>query len=353
MANNINLSRKTLIFAKVEGTYNTTVTPTTAASASSDAMVLYDETNPTQIDTKVVDRQVIRSSYSKNPNLKGRQLYMIQPKTMLMGSPGNFYNTATGTYDGHTGETPNGATPVKVSFLDVLFRSCGMQANIQSASLSIVYTPRSSGFESATIWTYMDGILHKAYGCVGNITFNGKAGEGVDVACDLKGNLASTPVTFGGSNPTPTYPVDRKIMAENYAMTISDFTTASTSPIVRSFSFDPGCQIIERADLNSAKGLFGLYVVDRQPKLNITVEVDNISTWNPFTNLASSSLLTTVDLTHGGTGAGNTGERWHFRFPNCETRDVKMADDQGVRIYNISYDITSVTDDGDWYICQY
>lgn len=355
MPNNINLSRKTMVFARVEQTYNTTVPIITTATPTSDAMVLYDETNPTQIDTKVVDRQVIRSSYSKNPNLKGRQLYSIQAKTMLMGSPGVFYNPATQTYDGHTGEIPtNAASPVKASFLDVLFRCCGMQATMAtSTSLSIVYTPRSSGFESATIWTFMDGILHKAYGCVGNMTFNGKAGEGVDIACDIKGNLGATPVTFGGSNPVTTYPLDRKIMAESYAMTVNDASGMTlANPIVRSFSFDPGCQIIERADLNSAKGLYGLYIVDRQPKLNITVEVDNQSSWNPFAGLTSSTTLAAVDFTHAAS-VTNYGEKWHFRFPQCQTRDVKIADDQGVRIYNISYDVVSSTDDGDWYICQY
>ena len=350
MANSINLSRKTLIFAKLEQTYNTEVTPTTTATASSNAMVLYDETNPVQIDTKVVDRQVIRGSYSKNSNLKGRQLYMIQPKTMLMGSPGVFYNPTTQTYDGHTGETPPGSG-IKVSFLDVLFRSCGMQATISgSSSLSIVYTPRSGSFESATIWTYMDGILHKAYGCVGNMTFEGRAGEGIDVSLDLKGNISSGSPTFPGSNPSPTYPLDRKIMAESYGMTISDFTIGSTSPIVRSFRFDPGNQIIERADLNSAKGLYGLYIVDRQPKLDVTVEVDASSSWNPFTNLTSSSNLVSMALTHGGSA---NAERWRFSFPSLQTRDVKMADDQGVRIYNISYDVVSATDDADWMITQY
>lgn len=349
MANSINLSRKTLMLAKMETAYNTAATPA-SSTTSSNAMVLYDETNPVQIDTKVVDRQVIRASYSKNSNLKGRQLYMIQPKTMLMASPGVFYNPSTGTYDGHTGEAPPGSG-VKASFLDVLFRACGMQATMQASSLSIVYTPRSSGFESATIWTYMDGIIHKAYGCVGNMTFEGRAGEGIDVSFDLKGNMSATVPTYS-TNPATVYPQDRKIMAEQYAMTVSNFGVSSTSPIVRSFRFDPGNQIIERADLNSTKGLYGLYIVDRQPKLDLTIEVDSQSGWDPFTSLASSlsSDLVAVDFKHG---VSTTGERWHFSFPQCQTRDVKHADDQGVRLYNISYDIVASTDDADWMIVQY
>lgn len=349
MANSINLSRKTLILAKTEQSYNTIATITPSADVFSNAMVLYDETNPTQIDTKLVERQVVRASYSKNPNLKGRQLYMIQPKTVLMGSPGIYYDTTAMTYDGHTGEAPPGSG-IKVSFLDCLFRACGMKATMGSASLSMVYTPRSSGFESVSINTYADGILHKAYGCVGNVTFEGKAGEGIDVSFDFKGNVATSGNLVYGSNPTVTYPQDRKIMAESYGMTISDFTVGSTSPIVRSFRFDSGNQIIERADLNSSKSLYGLFITDRQPKLDVTVEVDGNSSWNPFTNLASSSNTVAVSLTHGGSA---NGERWRFSFPTLETRDVKMADDQGVRVYNISYDIISTTDDGDWMISQY
>lgn len=350
MANAINLSRKTAVFAKVEKTYNTIETIATSG-ATSNALVLYDEVNPLQIDTKIVDKQVIRASYTKNPNLVGRQLYTIKPKTVLMGSPGVFYNPATGTFDGHTGEAVTGSANgvVKASFFDALLRGAGMKSTINaSTSLSIVYTPRSSGHESLSIDVYVDGWKHRAYGCIGNVMFEGRGGEALDVTFDYKGNIYQTSNPSYAGNPTVTYPVDIKQLAGSYALSMT--TTSTVTPIVRSFKFDSGNQVVERADLNSSLGLYGLYIVDRKPTLELVMEVDSASTFNPWTDLAAGTAADLV-FTHGS-NSSTSGKTWKFVFPtsSLQMRNVQYGDDQGIRTYNISYDIVSTTDDGEWTI---
>jgi hypothetical protein len=343
MANSTpNLTRKTLVLAKTDASFGAANTAINEeASASSNAMLLFDEMNPISMDVSVVEKQIVRSSLTKSKNLIGRRLYNLKPKTMLSNAGGA--DTSTTVATGVT-KTNGGLPP----FFSPLLRACGMQQSI-GGSVSVLYRPRSSGFESATAVVYADTIKHQVTGLVGTFSIDGTAGEGIELSFDMKGNYA---LPTAGTLPSPTYPLDEKVLCQSETIRVVPSTgaIATFTPIVRSFKMDLGGTTVERKDANSAFGLYGLYFVDRKPTFELVVEVDIIGNFDPFSNLASSTgSITThaVSFLHGaGTSAGaaNIG----FYFGSLQVKDVQYQDDGGIRTYAISYDVFNATDDQDF-----
>ena len=335
-----NLSRKTLIIANVQSdTTAFTSTWFTPASASNRTLLLWDEVNPISMDVKVLDQQVIRASLSQNQQLVGRRLWMLKPKTMVMCSPGADYTNSTGA-------SPIAGVP---PFFGPLLRGCGLQETV-SLSASVVYTPRSSGFESVAFYVWTDAILHKMFKAFGNCVFEGRAGEGIDMSYDFKGtfNLPDNSISL----PAPTYPADSKLLVQSEALTIDAYNTGgSNAPIVRSFRFDLGINVIERGDLNSAFGLYGLYITDKKPTLEIVMEVENALSGNgsidPFGDIADATGAVTtysIAMLHGS----SSPNKFKFNWPYAQLKDVQYQDDQGIRTYQLSFNLTSVPDDGEY-----
>lgn len=356
MALTPNLTRKTLVLARRESSYGTDATPG-YTGANSSAMLLWDEVNPIQIDTKILDQQVVRASFSKYPDLVGRSLYRLKPKTMLMTTPGGGHSHSDAGFTSGTGDKCGTAAVAGIPpFFGPLLRACAVSERVNSSS-SVVYSPISSGFSSATAYVWADGLKHVTTGLYGTATFEGRAGEGIDIMFDMQGNYAEpTSVSIPAS---VTYPVDGKKLVEKESLTISSgyvapvshgVQTPVTGPIVRSFKFDLGVNVIERPDMNSPYGLFGLWPTDRKPTLDLVIEVENnLATTSPYFNpwnilTSGSSSLQTITFTHGITAA----QRSEFTFSSCQLREVAYSDDNGVRTYNLSFGLVSSTDDADY-----
>jgi len=221
---------------------------------------------------------------------------------------------------------------------------------------------------------YADKIKHVSSSVFGTFTLSGNAGEGAELQFDMRGtyNLPTTATTV----PTPTYPKDNKklIQAGVSANSEAGWSIGATNgdgtggfvagdPIVRSFTFDAGVNVIERMDANSQFGLQGLFITDRTPTLELVVEVEsdlatasdpggNNSIFNPMSDLADASgeqVRHEIKFIHGddGTELGSF-EKIGFLFPAAQLVDVQYADDQGIRTYTLSYNITSDLDDRDY-----
>lgn len=346
-----NLTRKTLVTIASEDTYGVDASPATSGSGSG-AYLLFDEINPLQIDTQVVEQQSVRASYSKRQDLIGRQLWMLRPKTMIMGSPGaDISNTAalagvdplTGTGQNAGGAPTDGLPP----FFNHLLKACAMSETIDT-STSVQYKPVSSGFDSATAHVWADNHKTIIKGLYGNVTFEGRAGEALTMDFDLKGVYDKPePVNI----PTDTtYPADNKVLVQNEALVINN--GSAYTPIVRSFRFDVGNQIIERRDMNSSRGLYGIFISDRRPTLELVVEVDALGTFDPFDDIANETtgINTThaISFRHGG--AGTSANESKFTFNKCQLTNVQYQDDQGIRTYAFSYNLTPDADDDDFAI---
>jgi hypothetical protein len=357
MAVTPNLTRKTLVLAKRESSYADGTTTPTSSGKNSGAMLLWDEVNPISIDTTILDQQVVRASFSRYPDLVGRSLYMLRPKTMLMTTPGGGHVSPDSGFS--TGDKTGDAAAAGVPpFFGHLLRACSTSEAVNSSS-SVIYSPTSSSFSSACAFVWADGLKHIARGLYGTAVFEGRAGEGIDISFDMKGNY--TEPTSVAIPTSVTYPADGKRLVEQESLTISSgyvapvshgVQTPVTGPIVRSFRFDLGVEIIERRDMNSPYGLFGLWPTNRKPTLDLVIEVENnLATTSPYFNpwsilTSGSSALQTVTFTHGSAAAS----RSTFTFGSCQLRDVQYQDDQGIRTYALSFNIVSTTDDGDYTI---
>lgn len=392
MASNPNLTRKTLILAATETTSGTDEiglsTDFYGSGVSSTAFLAFDEINPLSIDFNVVDVAPVRASLTPQKNLIGRKLVNVRPKTMWMNSPGvDFINLTDSGAAGSQGTASepfpptavrgyglatntgtsavSGNTSHQAPFFGSLLRACGLK-QVNAYSASVIYTPRSSTFETATVYVYADQILHKTTGCVGTFTLAGTAGEGIELQFDLQGNYEAP--TGGNTIPSVKYPADNKRLMSFARTTIEEggnsavgYAAGSTPsrPIIRSFNFDAGVTVTERGDINSSEGLYGLFITDRAPTLDLVVEVENLLAesgaepgFNPILDMANANPHN-ITFQHGGSatsGAGTAHEKTLFQFPQAQLVDVQYGDDAGIRTYNLSYQLTSTTDDGEYTI---
>jgi len=403
MAQQPNLSRKTLIVAGTEAVSGedaiAKASPFITAGSTnpaSMAFLAYDEINPLSVDFNVVDTSPVRASLTPQKQLIGRKLVNIRPKTMWMNSPGvdfvNLTDSPANNYprddSGSPGANPEytttagsdhdycvvtntgtsvttGDTSGHAPFFGSLLRACGLK-QVNELSASVVYTPRSSSFETATVYVYADQILHKSTGCVGTFTLAGTAGEGIELMFDLQGNYIAP--TGANTQPALRYPADNKKLMNFSRATIEKYASAgdavgyqggssSEGPIIRSFNFDAGVTVTERGDINSAEGLKGLFVTDRAPTLDLVVEVENRLAssgaspgFNPIQDM-SDAYTHNIVFQHGGTASSGTAHsKTKFTFPEAQLVDVQYGDDSGIRTYNLSYSLTAVADDGEYKI---
>ena len=63
-----------------------------------------------------------------------------------------------------------------------LLRACGF-AEVITAGVRVDYVPISTGFESATIYWYDDGVLHKGLGARGTASLKLSVGEKPVISC--------------------------------------------------------------------------------------------------------------------------------------------------------------------------
>jgi hypothetical protein len=197
------LIRNTVILAKLETTYGTDASPTGA----SNALLVSDASFELSIDN--VNRDLLRSSLGGSEQLAGTRYVKCEFTVELSGS-------------GTAGTAPAWGP---------LLRGCGMAETVNAGS-NVSYNPVSQGFESLTIYYYLDGAVHKALGCRGT--------------CEISAELGGRPTLkfsfigiYGGisasSNPAATLTAWKKPVAITDAnagdITIGATFTAATAAI--------------------------------------------------------------------------------------------------------------------------
>lgn len=140
--------RKTAILAKIETTYGTDAVPTGAANAMLISNASFE------ISYNNVNRDLIRPYLGGSEQLTGTRSVRATFDVEISGS-------------GTAGTAPA---------YGALLRACGM-GEVVTAGNRVDYTPVSAAFESVTIYYSVDGVLHKALGCMGNFTMNMGEGE--------------------------------------------------------------------------------------------------------------------------------------------------------------------------------
>jgi hypothetical protein len=311
-------SRMTLVTAKAESTYGVDALPT----AASNGQLMYARVNPVSIVSKLFEVRSLRGTFSPLPQIAVPTSQKWQGQSLLQGS-------------GTAGVAPR---------LDALFRACQMSATV-NAGVSVTYAP-SSAFplsgapQSATIYTYLDGVSHQMPGTVGSFKLAGKAGEPVTVDFEMEGLYASpaaqaNPAGFATDNFLATYMHGAALKLK------SSLNPTFYFPTFVAFEFDAGVKVAQRSDASSSAGVKGFMPVARSPKLKLTLEAD-FANRNFFPELEQGVLLEAYFSQ--GSAAGNTIS---FSFPTAQLTDVRYGDAGGVRTVELAFALVTSTSGAD------
>jgi hypothetical protein len=190
--------------------------------------------------------------------------------------------------------------------------------------------PRSSGFDAATVYSFLgdaaEGLRHRLTNAFGNwqMTFdpvNGTATVQIDIQ-----SLYNTPtdvVTPAGTFDTPLTPLAAGLTL--------DFDAAWT-PVVPSVVLNGGVTVVERPDLNAANGLKGLKIVAREVSGTIITEQENRAIYDLWAKWEAGTEAD-VDFQLGSAG-GNT---FAFDFPKAQLDAPRHGTLNGYRTYELPF----------------
>jgi hypothetical protein len=301
------LTRKSVVLAKIETAYGTDPVPTPVANA----ILIKDlDIKPTG---ETMKREFLRSSLSQLQFVRGMKWVTVQFKTELKG---------TGT----RGQVPSWG------WEGVLFRACGMSETV-TASTSIVYAPVSTGFESATLYVYKDGIFHKVTGCRGTFSIDLSVGKYGEVTWDFTGIYVSpvdaTPTAQTFSSVTPPTVLSAALSIGGY------------SPIAERLQVSLNNQIAARKSMNSATGILEQVITGREPSGSFDPEAVLEATnafWSQWENATARAL------TCGPIGS-SSGNMITIEAPKIQYQDITYADRNGVLTYECPFSLAMNTGD--------
>ncbi|MEM4720544.1 MAG: phage tail tube protein [Candidatus Methanomethylicaceae archaeon] len=306
------LSRRTVILAKVETNYGTDATPGTGNGI---ACTIPDLT-PTG---DILTRDFVRNSISPFGHAIGAKVVELSFDTELKGSGSNTSSAAV------------------LPEIDPLLRICGMTPTFTSSgtnSWTATYKPVSTNFNSATIYVYRDGILHKITGCRGTFSLNLEAGNYGKISWTIRG-LYQDPIDqsmISGVQYNTTVPP----IVKNVQLTLDSY-----SPYVRAITFDLGNTLAERRDVNAAEALREITITSRTSQGTIDPEMDLLSVFNWYQKWSSASDIL-LQATQIGTTNGN---KIQFKCPKIKLRDLRYDDRDGVLVLRAGFQAVGEDDE--------
>lgn len=306
------LVRNTAILAKVETTYGVDPVPTGAANA-----MLVSNLSINPINANNVDRDIIR------PYLGGSE-QLLGTRYVEMGFDVEFVGAGT------VAVAPAWAA---------LMRACGFSETL-TAVVRADYLPISTGFESATIYWYDDGVLHKATGCRGNVGVMMKIGERPMLSFKFTGIYNSPSAS---SNPSVTltgFKVPQVVVdANSDDVTFGGTHATGTAPLIAGGAVYPSQGIeVDMGNSVNFTPLLGGETVDITQR-NVTGKVTLDLTAAQEVSLigaVEAGTLQTVGLRHGNV-ANNRSLLW---LPSVQLINPSKAEVNGKRL--VSFDMRCV-----------
>lgn len=290
--------RNTVILLKAESAYGTDSSPT-----GTNAMLV--------------------SNVSINP-LNAQNV----PRELITGYMGGFENLVGNRFVecGFDIELVGGGTPGTAPAWSAALKACGF-AETASSGVRVDYTPKSSSFDSATIYWHDDGLLHSIVGARGDVTFSMPSGGRPVMSYRFKG-LYALPTT--ASNPTPTltgFKVPQVVADANTGDLVLGGTHATTgAPAISSGTSYPSLGL-EATPGNSVDhipllGGESVEITNRNGSARMQLELTATQEASLMGSVAAATL-TAVGLTHGTT-AGYKSLLWlpQVQLVNPTKQDV-------------------------------
>jgi hypothetical protein len=293
------LTQRTVILAKVESVYGSDPTPSNTLNAIEhiDAEI--------SIVSDMKQRFPANTDMSKYPELRGKTHFEISFSTPIK---------ASGTRGTASRRSP-------------LFKACGMSETIVSAT-SVTYALISTSQGSCTIWAYIDGILYKLNGCVGDVEIDFSAGELGMYKWSFKGLYA---LPTDSAIVDPTFDTPTPVIVKGVT-----FTIGSYAAIINKLNLKLGNKIAMRSDFCQTDGVKGFQITGRDPEGSMTVEAVLMATSNAnFLSYFDARTVKALSLALGAT-AGNIVT---FSAPYCYLRAPKIGDEDGIRSFEIPFQL--------------
>lgn len=286
------LIRKGLVLAMVETIYGTDPTPNTGAHA----IIAYN-IEPT-LETDPLERPDCAITLSRLKELSGKRRMKITFETEDRGS-------------GAKGQAPMG--------VGALYQACGMKETIVGAT-SVTYNPTTAAKKSCTVYMYLDGILFKLKGAVGDWERTLKAGDVTKIKWTLQA-LYETPtdVSFPTSfTPDITVPV----VAKNLTATFDAYAA-----VLQEMTLKLNNTVTERPDATALHGIVGYEVTDRNPDGTLKIEAVTLGVKNLFTKYEADTVqvLSVVQGTVAGNIITTTASQVRIRQLSYEDSDGIVA----------------------------
>lgn len=147
-----------------------------------------------------------------------------------------------------------------------------------------LYTPVSTGYESATQYLYMDGILHKLTGGRATFTLEATAGQFPTASFTYTGQYIApidSPLPLNSVYETSLPPV-----VELANLTIDEYLA-----VVNKFSFDQGNTVSPRSDVSKADGYNGVNITARDPKGGIDPEMTLVGQEDFWSSMSTAEQM--------------------------------------------------------------
>ena len=295
------LTRKQAILIESEGSYNASTTPTGA-----DALLVTDlEITPQSSD--VVSREYVRPYFGASEQLLANTKVEITFGVELVAS-------------GTAGTAPG---------YNKALTACGLHEAIVSDT-SVTYTPKSTAFDSATIWYYLENVRHKISGARGTFTLEASVGEipklnfsftGIYNAPDSH-TLDLTTVTYN-EQPTPLILKDGNT---------SGFNIIGHQAGLNSLSLDMGNEIVYREVIGGTPSKEVL-LSNRAITGSATIDAVGTGTKDFFAAALADASLGALTLLHGA----SAGNRVQVVSSKCDIGDVSYGESDGIATMEIPF----------------
>jgi len=290
-------SRVMGLTAKIESSYGVDALP----DASSNA-ILTKGLSPSPYQGNTVSRDLDRPTLGGEESINANPYSTVSFDVELAGS-------------GAAGTAPS---------VGVLLRACAFSETISAND--VVYEPVTNSMESATLYFYRDGELHKMPGARGTVSL-GLSAQGIPMLSFSFTGLYVRPETV--EMPTfdwSSFKVPLPVTKDN----TPTFRVFGHNAIASDFSVDMGLSV-------SARNLIGhkeVVVTDRSVNGSLTVDAPDLATKNFYASVESHESVTTgaIQVVHGIT-PGNVVQ---IDAPKVQLTSISHSDSDGVLQYQMN-----------------
>lgn len=294
-------SKKVVLLSKIESTYGVDATPTGSANA-----ILCINPKLTPLTLQANARNVIRPYFSNDGKIIAGKHVQLTFDVELAGA-------------GAAGSAPQWGS---------LLKACAM-AETLTASVSAVYTPISSGEQSATLYYCVDGAQHKLLGARGSFSIKFTQGGIPLITFKFVGLYAAPTDT---ALPAPTFSATKPVAV----------TQANTTPVtLHGFAGNFVSASVDIANAVAYRNLINLEEItftDRNPVCSFDLERPTIAAQDFFSKVVNGTTGAFA-LTHG-TVAGN---KVQINAPAVQLTNVTMGSGNGVETLTLPGDLTPST----------